>query len=304
MSFPKEIRELVYYHCLGGDTPICVKQCCGPNTTRRARASCKKHGDQCSKIGKGNGLTLYEEDENHGAKKYGRFNILSLSRHINQEASHLLNTQCKVLIQFTDPLEAYLGETNGNPLRLPNHAIEDARRMWLSVARFRNVELELPWSKLCMDHPVVCVNRLYEAAASLMKAWSMQTENPTVAPNVTIQLNALYTAVLPFNSETSAEMVNAWTGQWEPDLESDYLADFGLIGQKVQEIIERSLDLVGRHGGSSIWKVETNSSYVDDKDDSEDDDGVQNEENNRGVTALLSLEDRCGLNGVAFGSIS
>jgi hypothetical protein len=107
---PKEIRQKIYGYCLEVDKPVCVKQCCGPNSTRRERASCKKHGDNCSKIGKGNGLTLYDEDQDDWEKAYGRFNILTLSRTIYEEACWVLHVKGSALIQSTEALQAYLSE--------------------------------------------------------------------------------------------------------------------------------------------------------------------------------------------------
>ncbi|KAF1975968.1 hypothetical protein BU23DRAFT_456912, partial [Bimuria novae-zelandiae CBS 107.79] len=295
---PKEIRQLIYSYCLDAEDPVLLKQCCGPNSTRRERASCRKHGDGCMKIGKGNGLTLYDEDLEGSSKTYGRFNVLSLSRAINEEASWLLYTRGSVLIESTTALQAYLSDTQCTFYRLPSHATEHAKRMWLSVARFRNVCFELPWWKGSIDDPVECVYRLYEASAFLMKAWSMLPEKPTLSPVVTVQLNALYTSIIPFNADSSFKMAYEWTAYWQPHLASNYLADFELIGETTGEIVERLLDLVGRHGGSSQWNLIAEA--PDQQDDQDDGSAAQADGENGGVAPLRSLEKCCALNGVAF----
>ena len=295
---PKEIRQKIYAYCLQVDKPVTLKQCCGPNSTRRERASCKKHGDHCSKIGKGNGLTLYDEDKDGWKKAYGRFNILTLCRTIYEEASWVLHAQGSALIQATEALRAYLSEAECTFYRLPNHPTAHAKCMWLSVARFRNVCLELPWHKLSMDDPVECVYRLYEAAAFLMKAWSIQASDskPSHPHSVTVQLASLYTSVLPFNSDTSTKMAHEWTAFWEPDLELGYLSDFAAIGWRTENAVERLVDLVGRHGGDSQWKVtvepiETHTDIENDQDDQQVNDAG-------GVQEISSLERCCALNDI------
>lgn len=299
---PKEIRQKIYGYCLEVDKPVCVKQCCGPNSTRRERASCRKHGDNCSKIGKGNGLTLYDEDQDDWEKAYGRFNILTLSRTIYEEACWVLHAKGSALIQSTEALQAYLSEAQCTFYRLPNHATAHAKCMWLSVARFRNVCLDLPWHKLSMDDPVECVNRLYEAAAFLMKAWNIQDSDlkPTSSYDVTVQLASLYTSILPFNSGTSTKLAHEWTAYWQPDLASGYLSDFGQIGKNTENAVERLVDLVGRHGEASQWKVlvEPIDSH---KDIGDEDDPNTEEVDEKGAAAEMgSLERCCALNGVTL----
>lgn len=296
---PKEIRQRIYAYSLSVHEPVCVKQCCGPNSTRRERASCKKHGDHCSKIGKGNGLTLYDEDLNGLHKAHGRFVVLLLSRTIYLEASWVLHAQGSVLIQSTEALQPYLGKSQRTFHRLPNHATQHAKSMWFSVARFRNVRLELLWHEFCLDHPVDSVYRLYEATAFLLKAWSLQPPiSKTPSPAVTVDLASLYTSILPFNSTTSTALAHEWTDYWQPDMEPGYISDFVEIGRRAGEIVERLVDLTGRHGGESQWKIVAEAPKV--HENSEEDASIAATNDSTGIVEIHSLEEYCVLNGVEF----
>ncbi|KAF9738699.1 hypothetical protein PMIN07_005754 [Paraphaeosphaeria minitans] len=297
---PKEIRQAIYAHCLEIDEPILVKECCGPTSTRRARASCKKHGDHCSKIGRGNGLTLYEEDEGW-TKVHGRFSILSIARSVHEEASWVLHNQGKLIVRWTPALSAYLSEKQCTFYRLPNLPdTECVQRMWLSAGRFRKVCFELPWAKLSIDDPVECVYHLYEAIAFLMKAWDLVKEKPASSRTVELRLHALHTAIIPFNSNQSAKMAYEWTAYHQPNLRSGYNADFEVIGEEVVHILERLLDLVGRHGALSRWKVVADSPRTyHTKGAEKEGNGVEDLEDG-GLTALHTLETCCRSNGVRF----
>jgi hypothetical protein len=297
---PKEIRQAVYAYCLDIDEPILLKECCGPTSTPRERASCKKHGEHCSKIGRENGLTLYKEDEG-STKVHGRFTILSVSRSVNEEASWVLYTQGRLSIRSTPVLQAYLSDKQCTFFRLPNLPTNECvERMWLSAARFRKVCLELPWTKLSADDPVECVYRLYEATAFLMKAWDLVKAKPTPPRTIQLQLHALYTAILPFNANRSTKMAYEWTAYHQPHLENGYIADFEVIGTDVAHILERLLDLVRRHGGQSRWKVVAQAPRgYNAKGPNEESDAVEDPEDG-GLAGLHSLELSCLADGVAF----
>ncbi|KAL1612374.1 hypothetical protein SLS60_000600 [Paraconiothyrium brasiliense] len=301
---PKEIRQAIYAYCLDIDEPVFIKECCGPTSTRRARASCKKHGDHCSKIGRGNGLTLYEEDKGT-IKVHGRFSILSVSRSVNTEASWVLYTQGKLIVRSTSTLQAYLSEKQCTFFRLPNlPPSEFVERMWLSAARFRKVCFELPWSKLTADDPVECVYRLYEASAFLMKAWDLLKEETVSLRTVDVQLHELYTAVLPFNSGSSFKMAYEWTAYHQPNLRHGYIADFEVIGEEAVNIIERLVYLVGRHGGKSQWSVIAQAPRGYDMVGLNEEIDASTDKERGGLAGLRSLEGCCRMNDVYFEATS
>lgn len=297
---PKEIRQAIFAYCLEIDEPVLVKECCGPTSTRRARASCKKHGERCSKIGRGNGLTLYEEDEG-STKVHGRFSILFVARSVHEEASWVLYKHGRLVVRSTPALQAYLSEKQCTFFRLPNlPATECVERMWLSAGRFHKVCFELPWAKLSIDDPIECVYRLYEAIAFLMKAWDLVKEKPTSPRTVELQLHALYTAIIPFNSNGSTKMAYEWTEFHQPHLGHGYNADFGLIGGEVVRNLERLLDLVGRHGSQSQWKVVTKAPRKYHAGGAENEGDTVKDQEDGGLTALHTLEACCRCNGVRF----
>jgi hypothetical protein len=297
---PKEIRQSIYAYCLEIDEPILLKQCCGPTSTRRERASCKKHGDHCSKIGKENGLMLYKEDE-RSTKVHGRFTILSISRSVNEEASWVLHTHGRLSVRSTPALQAYLSDKHCTFFRLPNLPTDEyVERMWLSVARFRKVCLELPWTESSVDDPVECVYRLYDATAFLIKAWDLVKENSESPRTIELHLHALYTAILPFNANRSSKIAYEWTAYHQSHLEHGYIADFEVIGNEVAHTLERFLDLVRRHGGRSCWKVVAQAPRgYNARGPNKETDTVEDQED-RGLTGLHSLEVSCLLGGVAF----
>ncbi|OAG07552.1 uncharacterized protein CC84DRAFT_1258618 [Paraphaeosphaeria sporulosa] len=297
---PKEIRQAVYAYCLDIDEPVSLKECCGPFSTRRARASCKKHGETCTKIGRGNGLTLYEEDEG-SIKIYGRFSILSVARSVHEEASWVLYNQARLIVRSTTALQAYLIKKQCTFYRLPNlPEAECVERMWLSAGHFRKLCFQLPWTKLSIDDPVECVYRLYKAIAFLMKAWDLVKEKPTSPRTVEIQLHDLHTAVIPFNSDRSTKMAYEWNAYHQPHLGSGYNADFEVIGEEVVHILERLVDLVGRHGGLSRWKVVAKAPRTYHVGGAENDGKIMYDQEDGGLTALHTLEACCRSNGVQF----
>ncbi|KAF2441769.1 hypothetical protein P171DRAFT_498215 [Karstenula rhodostoma CBS 690.94] len=297
---PKEIRQEIYAYCLDIDDPVLLKECCGPTSTRRARDSCKKHGEHCSKIGRGNGLTLYEEDEG-STKVYGRFSILSVARSCHDEASWVLHNQGKLIIRSTKALQAYLSGKDCTFFRLPNlPGTECVECMWLSAGRFRKICFELPWTKFSIEDPIECVYRLYEAIAFLMKAWDLVKEKPTSPRTVELQLQALHTAIVPFNSERSTKVAYEWTAYHEPYLGSGYITNFKRIGQEVVHVLERLVDLVGRHGGRSRWKVVAQAPREYHAGGAENDSDTAEDQEDGGLTGLYTLEACCRSNGVQF----
>lgn len=300
---PKEVRQMIYAYCLDIVEPITVKQCCGPISTRRERASCKKHGDHCTKIGRENGLTLYKEDEGD-TKKYGRFSILSVSKSINEEASWVLFTQCTLLIRPNPALEMYLCAKHCTFFRLQSLPdIEIVGLMWVSAARFRKVRFELPWAVMSIEDPMEYILRLYKAIAFLMKAWYVVKEKPTVPPQVNLELNALYKAVLPFNYKHSLLMSNAWIALYQSDVGFAHDEDLESVGEEVVSTLEQLVYLIGRHGGQSVWRIiaQTPPGYT--FEERERSDEIEDEYDS-GIAGLRWLESCCQANDVEFVAVN
>lgn len=88
IRLPLEIRQIIYAYVVDIKEAVCVKECCGPASTKREREACKKHGDHCKKVGRYNGI--YEGPrEQH----YGRFCIMFVSHEIKEEVSWVLFNQ-------------------------------------------------------------------------------------------------------------------------------------------------------------------------------------------------------------------
>ncbi|KAJ4294236.1 hypothetical protein N0V90_007926 [Kalmusia sp. IMI 367209] len=254
-----------------------------------------------------NGMTPYDG----GAKKvYGRFNILCVSRAVNEEAAWVLFTQGSLVIESTPALEPYLSEKECTYYRLPNlPAKEYAKHMWMTAARFRNVCFELP--RLYFQDPVEYTNRLCEAVAFLLKAWELKLDKSTSSPSqiVEVHLKSLYTSIIPFNTNISLQWASTWTSIHQPHIQSGHVADFELIGDRTARIVERLIDILGRHGGLSQWKVvvEAPPSFNEDTSEKAPFEGfsqyvsentIQDEQGS--LCRLHELKKRCQSNGVKF----
>jgi len=272
---PKEVRQIIFAYMLKAGHAVSVKQCCGPDATRRERDSCKRHGS---------GKSIID----------GRFDILQVSKEINQEASWVLYNCIQLEISVSQSLKPYL-DRNGSSrsIRHLGRLDQDSRRkttMWAAASRFRRIIIFVPEMHLAYSDPSVFTGHLPEIAGRLGKYWQDQQANlvsePSIAHYVTLNIGTLFQQMLPFNVESQAEEKYAELLDWIHINYPTEEPDFNTIESDSEKHLKRLVSVMGMHRKHAQWTIAART------DVAEEDEG--------GVKALHTLLNECITNGIVF----
>lgn len=272
---PKEVRQIIYAYMLRAGLPISVKECCGPVATTRERDSCKRHGS---------GKTI----------KYGRFDILQVSKAINQEASWVLYNQISLYIAVGWFLKPYLDrDGSSRSIRHLGRSDQDSRRkttMWAAASRFRRVLIFVPDYHLGIRDPSVVTGQLLEIAHRLGQYWQESHTNPdyksTIAHYITLNIGSIFQCMLPFNIESQAEEKYAELLDWIHNYSPNEEPDFNTIAADSKKHLKRLVSIMGMHRKHAQWTIAART-QVDEEDEG-------------GTKVLQTLLNDCITNGVTL----
>ena len=264
-TLPREIRQIIYGYVLDVDRPVKIKACCGPDTTTRERNACRKHNTNS-----------------------GKFNVLQMSKAINDEASWVLYSKGSLQIEVHHPVTPYLDGHLKSLRHLGKSITQNKRKMtlWAVAARFRFVNIRVPESNLRYGDPAKFTGQLLEIACLLSNAW--ESIQPVMTPTnfVQLDLGTLFHQMLPFNMESQAQDKYGELLDW---LSINYPCaepDFDQIAAEAEQNLKKLASVVGMHLGRSQWK------FVATTDLDEKDEG--------GADALRAFQVSCARNGVEF----
>jgi hypothetical protein len=172
----------------------------------------------------------------------------------------------------------------------------------MMAACFRDVQFEIPAVTLKYGDPIVYTARLSEAAALLLKAWKLLPKPKTMPekPNtVSIKLGDLYETI-PFSASTQMDEYSEWSQLHHP-FETPEPDD---VCNQTSHNLERMVEIIGRHRGTSEWKVivsaPTNESADDDEKDDDGENGDDGEDGEEDANWLDGLADHCEMHDVTF----
>jgi hypothetical protein len=270
---PKEIRQYIYGYAFRVDRAVQVRECCGPDATKRERDACQKHG-----IGTKQGAD--------------RFNLFHLSKAIKEEASWVVFNQGSLRLPVSNAIAPYLNGYRAKSLRhIPGFAQHDQHKtaMWTTAARFRFVTIEISEPVLRYGNPPMYTNHLLGITILLCN-----TKNPpslrdavSLQPRtIQVHIGSLFHQMLPFNMESQAEArygeLLDWLFVHSPCAEPD----FDKIAAESGHNLQRMVRIVSRHSERSQWKVLVDM-QLDEKDDG-------------GCKALQAFQTGCAQNGLSL----
>ncbi|KAF1849739.1 uncharacterized protein K460DRAFT_381670 [Cucurbitaria berberidis CBS 394.84] len=271
-TLPKEIRQEIYGYAFDIDCPVTIKQCCGPDTTKRERQTCRKHGI-ATKMGA------------------GRFNILQVSKAIREEASWVVFEQGSLHLEVARAVAPYLNGYRSQSLRhMPIFVQHNARKtaMWTAAAQFRLIEISVPENELNFGNPLVYTDHLLGIVALLCKTWEHRLLVPSAATakSVHVNLGSVFHQMLPFNMESQAaegygDLLD-WLFVHSPCAEPD----FDKLALKTAHDLRRLVFFVGKHDGNAKWKF-TAKTQLKEKDKG-------------GARELRAFQFGCANSGVMF----
>ncbi|KAF2787331.1 hypothetical protein K505DRAFT_257963, partial [Melanomma pulvis-pyrius CBS 109.77] len=241
VKLPREIRQTVFSFALDIDIdrPVTNKTCCSAESTKRERDACKKHGET-------------------QVKDAGRFNLLQVSKKVAEEASWVLYNQGRLRLDMGCALRPYFAKYRPKTTRrlgdVPHS--EKVHNMWMAVARYRFVDLEINPKMLKTENPEIYTAQLCEAASLLLKSWEKEAKQPTseIPHIVTVNLGDFFDSTVPFNADDDSDMVeevDLWTVinfPGEPP-------DFRRLAASSCQNLKRLLSIVDRNRGRSEWKI-------------------------------------------------
>jgi hypothetical protein len=272
---PKEIRQIIFSHALDVDRPVTVKQCCGPNSTRRMRDACHKH-------------TVTRK------LSTGRFNVLFVSKATKHEAAWVLYNQGLLCIDVHEAIKPYLDGGNATSLRHMGNSIHKSSQklqMWAAAACFRFVDIRVPESHLRMGNPAQFTSHLVEIACVLGKFWENCFVSINSAPSAThhvrLDIGSIFHQMLPFNMDSQAEEKYGELLDWITINSSAIEPDFERIAAESENNLKRLACVAGMHHDRARWRVNAWSQVP--------------EEDKGGAKRLGAFQITCARNGVTFG---
>ena len=275
-TLPKEIRQEIYSYAFNTNRPVTIKPCCGPDTTKRERHSCRKHYISTT-IGT------------------GRFNILQLSKAIRQEASWAVFHRGTLLLAVDKTKALYLkGYRPKTPRYTPtfDHHSKRKAAMWTAAAQYRRIKIVVPEDVLASGNPTVFTGHLVCIAALLCKAWEQQGVAPSTTmsgKSVHVNLGSLFHQMLPFNMESRAADQYGDLLDWLVSHSPCAEPDFDKLAAGCAHNLRRLVEVVGRRCGNSQWRFAART-QIDERDEG-------------GATELRRFQVDCARNGVAFENI-
>jgi hypothetical protein len=248
---------------------VTTKQCCGPASTKREKDICKAHGK-----------TVVLDT--------GRLNLLRVSKDVAEEASWVLYNRGRLKLELGKKLSPYFANYRPKSLRRLGK-IPDAMKvkaMWMTVARYRFVELSIPRVVLRYSNPETYTENMYEVASLLLKSWEKEVHQPTseVPHAVTISLGELFEEILPFNIIPTPDMdgeLYFWSLVNLPGEEPDFLKIATNSGKNFMRLIS----IVRQNSGLSEWKMVALSEI---------------DEESEGYKWLMHVRRECAIAGIAF----
>jgi hypothetical protein len=245
------------------------KQCCGPASTKREQDICKAHGK-----------TVVLDT--------GRLNLLRVSKDIAEEASWVLYNRGRLKLELGKELSPYFASYRPKSLRRLGK-IPDATKvktMWMTVARYRFVELSIPRSVLKISNPETYTEDMYEIASLLLKSWEKEVHQSTseVPHTVTISLGELFEEIVPFNTVPTPNM-DGELYFWSTLNSSGEEPDFLKIATNSGKNFMRLISIVRQNRGLSEWKMAALSEI---------------DEESEGYKWLIQVRSECAIAGIAF----
>lgn len=271
---PKEVRQAIYGYAFEIDRPVTVKECCGPETTRRERAVCRKHG-----IGSELGA--------------GHFNVVQISKSIREEAAWVIFSYGSLNIDASRSINTYLDGRRLTTLRRlgDSKLNKEKTALWAAAARFRFVNIHVPGDVLRYGHPTTTTDRLLQIVCWLCKRWEDQCKacgaEPSAKSFVTIELGSIFHEVLPFNIVWLPAMYDDWLCEWETDhYPGEEEPDYQQIAAESAHNLQRLASMIGMHQDYAQWRVLANTE-LEEKDEG-------------GANSLHNFQVNCARNGVDF----
>lgn len=270
---PREIRQMIYGYAFGSgmDSPVTVKRCCTPDTKDQVRSACPKHGISAA-IGA------------------CRFNILEVSKAMNEEALWIVYRKTPLLLNMDHTIVPYL--YNYVALRTPRHHLlfaQNKRRklyFWTTASRFHTVLLRVPESSVKYGVPERFTDHLLRTTVMLCNSWDQVPSQPGILRFFHIRLGSMFKEMLPFNMESQAsdryEELLDWIAMWSPREEPDFDEAALQCAYKLQRIVS----IVGSYKGQYQCTIAAESK-LEEKDEG-------------GLQALRELEAGCEMNGIRF----
>ncbi|KAF1937314.1 hypothetical protein EJ02DRAFT_515297 [Clathrospora elynae] len=266
---PMEIRQEIYCLAFDTDRPVTVKECCGPDTTKRERDACRKHG-MGTKLGA------------------GRLNILQVSKAMREEALWVVFSRGSLSLEVSSAIDPYIKGYRLMRLRGTASFIQhDTRKttMWTTAAQFRFVRINVSENTLQYGDPTVYTDHLLGIATLLCKSWQQQV-GPVVTKAVHLNLDSVFHQLLPFNLESQGadrygELLD-WLYTHHPNAEPD----LDKLGADAAHNLQRLVLIAGKYPRYPQWKVFVKTQL--------------DEQDRGGAKALRAFQVGCAKNGVVF----
>ncbi|KAF3052469.1 hypothetical protein E8E11_010197 [Didymella keratinophila] len=245
---PKEIRQKIYGLAFGVHNPITIKDCCGLSSTPRERGACRKHGSSVT-------------------AEAGRYNVLQVSKAINEEAQWVITTQGRLVLKFGKSLTDYLGSFRWNNQRPTNASKRVSKRkttMWEAVGKYRHVEVQVPRKAFQGHDPASSLASLVEVAFSLCQSWTTVIPEEIPLRNIKVDLGGLFTWSMPFNvtSDNVSFEMSMWVCRYSPVSRDP--PDYTKLAQACGNNLLRLVAAVARYRGLSQWSFVADTQLDDD----------------------------------------
>jgi hypothetical protein len=160
--------------------------------------------------------------------------------------------------------------------------------MWENVAKFRFVDIEIPWIEMKETNPEVYLERLTQAAALLLKGWENEGTQPTalVRHEVTIHLGSLFNEIVPFNADPEPDPFGSEIYRWIVKCYPDLNMNYPRIAEASEVMLKKLVAIIAKNRGSTKWRFTALEEL---------DDGKEN-----GAQRLEDLKKSCAKAGLEF----
>jgi hypothetical protein len=266
---PQEIRQKIFAITLNIEAPVTVKPCCGPDYTDRKCAMCRKHG-------------ILRDDN-------GRFSVLYLCKQISMEAQWVLYNQGNLHLSIDYTTDPYITDYHGKTARrlgdIP--VAQKTKMMWMTAAKFRFVNINIPTARLGLGNPMMYLCRLKDTIALLLKAWEEEASRPTaVVPHtVKVNLSSLFNEVMPFNADPTPDP-SGFHIFWLMDNYPDFDVNYKKMSSECFAQLKSMVVMINHHHENTKWTFTALSELDEDKKE--------------GMTRLVAFMSMCEVKHIDF----